>query len=395
MTSEIKKLINDDLFILWCLSPNEELDLHWKKWLKEHPGEEASLNQAKDIVKSVRLNSYSLPNAQSEVLSNRLKESFAKKNKLSHLRKTIYLSACAILLFCLIGTWIWNSPSSESNIPALLAQSDIDEKLTQIELILNNQRKMLLENRTAIDFNRNGAVNVDKKQLSIAHEKNLISTSLNILRVPKGKKISLKLGDGTKIWVNSGSIVLFPSVFGANNRTIYVDGEVFLNVHRDIKRPFFVKTASMDVRVLGTSFDVKSYRKDASHQVVLCEGRVEVINRSGKKFQILPKEMLTLKGQVETKTQVNTDNYTFWVDETLVIQNKSLGQVLNLLSQYYEIKINCSPNIQNLICSGKLILFDDIQSVLKTLSVGLPIHCHHEKNAIEIVSSEKQEPATK
>jgi len=394
LPKEILFLIHDDQFILWCLNPTVELDTKWNKWKRDFPEQKVTMEQARSIVLSVRLNGYSMPRIRFEALYARIQESLAiKQKKARHIRMYRYASACALVIICLVGAWIHSPKERGIDLPVLFAESAIDSAQTEIELILDNQQKMLLENRTNIHFDAKGSIFVDKKQKSIqiihSNKDKSIKTSsnlkaLNVLKVPFGCRSSLILSDGTKIWANAGTVVHFPSVFEADNRTIYVNGEIYLKVTKDASRPFYVRTSQMDLRVLGTSFDVSAYQANIKQNVVLCEGCVEVDNRAGIKNKIHPNEMLTLEGSTMAISKVNTYNYTFWVDETFVFENRNLSEVMLQLSRYYKMDIDCSAEVKNLICSGKLILFQDIQSVMNTLSESLPISYKIKDNTIKI-----------
>ncbi len=100
-------------------------------------------------------------------------------------------------------------------------------------------------------------VNSEQLQESVTDEEH----SFNQLIVPNGKRSTLALEDGTKMWINAGSRVIYPNKFKKNKREIYVDGEVYMEVARDEERPFVVKTNMLDVQVLGTSFNVMAYKK--------------------------------------------------------------------------------------------------------------------------------------
>lgn len=84
------------------------------------------------------------------------------------------------------------------------------------------------------------------------------------------------------MYINSGSHVIYPSDFDKDKREILVEGEVYLEVAKDPKRPFFVKTKDFDVKVLGTTFNVSAYKDDAIASVVLVEGKVEVDNNESE-----------------------------------------------------------------------------------------------------------------
>jgi len=395
LSAETKKLIHNNQFILWCLSPSEELSAIWAQWKVEHPDLIENMDQAHAIVCSTQLNAYKMPPTQSIALEKRLLESISIKQQKKTRKIQMYTlaAASAVILLFLIGTWMILPKDTEVDLPVLFAESSLDSSQIDVELILDNQQTMLLENRTNIQFDTNGSIFVDKKQKSIqtSHlsSKNIRKAAsghlaLNILKVPLGRRSSLLLSDGTRIWANSGTVVQFPSVFEAEDRTIYVDGEIFLEVAEDSKRPFYVRTSKMDVRVFGTSFDVSAFKNEENQSVVLCKGSVEVDNRSGRKSKITPSEMLTITGNTMAISKVDTYNYTFWVDETFNFENRNLSEVMKHLSRYYHMNVECSAEVKNLICSGKLILFDDIENVMNTLSESLPISYKIKENNIKI-----------
>lgn len=74
--------------------------------------------------------------------------------------------------------------------------------------------------------------------------------------IPRGKRSVLTFSDGSKVWVNAGTRVIYPTEFEKDKREIYVDGEIYIEVARDEERPFYVRTKDMNVRVLGTKFNV-------------------------------------------------------------------------------------------------------------------------------------------
>ncbi len=93
--------------------------------------------------------------------------------------------------------------------------------------------------------------------------------------VPYGQNSELVLADGTKLLLNAGSRVTYPSVFTGSERRIFVEGEAFAEVARNPEMPFVVKADDMDIRVLGTTFNIKSYRNSDCVEVFLIEGKVQ------------------------------------------------------------------------------------------------------------------------
>lgn len=207
---------------------------------------------------------------------------------------------------------------------------------------------------------------------------------MEVIVVPCGRRSFLILPDSTKVWVNAGTILRFPQQFQADNRTIHVNGEIYLEVKKDPTRPFFVKTSQMDIQVLGTSFCVTAYQEEEAQSVVLKEGLVTVNDRNGTEQKITPDEMLVLSQDQMTVKEVDSYNYISWIDGILQFKERNLGQILDQLSRYYRISFNCPEKLESFKCSGKLVLFDDIHQVLKTLQTSLPISYQEKDEVIEI-----------
>jgi transmembrane sensor len=166
--------------------------------------------------------------------------------------------------------------------------------------------------------------------------------------VPKNDVVSVKtngvsvekiLPDGTKILLSKNSSIAYPATFEGATREINLEGEGFFEVHHDAAHPFIIHTQGTDIRVLGTSFNVRAY--DAQVQVVVKTGRVrfskndaEVILEKGQKGEILANSKTIIKSEVETeKPLVQTKKLSFEFEKT------SLDEVINKLNQIFEKKI--------------------------------------------------------
>ena len=94
--------------------------------------------------------------------------------------------------------------------------------------------------------------------------------------VPMGQTRSISLSDGTVLHLNAGSRVTYPSVFQGAERRIFLDGEVFADVSHDPEHPFIIESGQLQVNVLGTRFDFKSYRNENHSELILVEGKVRL-----------------------------------------------------------------------------------------------------------------------
>lgn len=191
----------------------------------------------------------------------------------------------------------------------LLAQVDTGE-VKEVTLVVSDRKKVELANNAKVAYNASGQVSVNSvklKESSVQKEETSAQTSseeameYNQLIVPKGRRSMIVLADNSKMWINSGSKVIYPRAFKGDRREIFVEGEVYLKVSRDESKPFIVNTSAFDVEVLGTSFNVSAYKGDAHASVVLVEGAVDVKDAADKHVLMQPNERVQLDEAGELK----------------------------------------------------------------------------------------------
>jgi ferric-dicitrate binding protein FerR (iron transport regulator) len=192
------------------------------------------------------------------------------------------------------------------------------------------------------------------------------------LIVPDGKHTMLTLEDGSEVWVNAGSRLIYPLAFAKEKREIYIDGEIYIHVTPDKKRPFTVKTNRMDVRVYGTSFNVCAYDKDATQEVVLVQGSVS-IKTDGTEQLLSPNQLFVCTDQGNRIEQVNTDDYTLWRYGLYRFNRSTLSSILDRLGRYYGKVLTYDPRVASLTFSGKLDMHESLETLLDGLCYAAPI----------------------
>lgn len=221
-------------------------------------------------------------------------------------------------------------------------------------------------------YNESGDITILKENERILENKRVETSKMNKLIVPKGKRSFLALSDGTKIWVNSGSVLEFPAVFGGNTREIKVQGEIYLEVAENKSKPFIVNTSGLTVKVLGTQFNISAYKDDQSSFVVLVEGAVEVLSAGGK-VDLLPRQMASVTGGSIKTESVDVNNYISWKDGFMQFASEPLSNIATRLMRYYDKTIICEEGTADLKCTGKLVLFDNPEDVLETIANTNPV----------------------
>jgi len=370
-----KELLQNDSFLRWKLFQSEDDRIFWEKYLQENPEMFIRIEEAGQIARTiVRLNHYTLTEDESLLISQAIQNRLQKqqRRKRISLLVTSVAAACAVIFFFLSLPFAKDEGEKETGL-IVQSQPEKAEESKDILMIIDNNESLRLEQNADIKYDEAGNIVVlnDNKEVTRIETKDK-PIQKNKLIVPKGKHSSLVLADGTKVWINSGSTIEFPHSFETEKREITVDGEIYIEVARDEDKPFIVNTSEVAVKVLGTRFNISSYKEDDFSNVVLVEGKVEV-SYENEKIILKPDQLALLKDKsIEVKT-VNVYDYISWKDGLLQFNSESLSLILTRISRYYDVNISYSENMQDLTCTGKLVLFDDISQVLKTIANTVPI----------------------
>jgi transmembrane sensor len=186
-----------------------------------------------------------------------------------------------------------------------------------------------------------------------AEPTNLVSTTKN---VALGQIDSVLLSDGTKVWLNAGSKIEYPEKFDGGERKVKISGEAFFDVTHNAKVPFVIETEQKQVKVYGTSFNVKSY-KDEKFTVAVKNGKVGVKEVNGDKEWLLTKnDLITYseKSKVILLKNQNLETVLAWKQGDIIFDGKSLNEILPAIQRKYNIKIKLShPDIGELQMIGR------------------------------------------
>lgn len=251
------------------------------------------------------------------------------------------------------------------------------------------RRKINIAHKSHIGFTTMGrALITDSTDSST--ELLLGMVELNRLVVPYGKRMNLTLSDGTKVWLNSGTQLDFPSEFTKTTREIAVNGEVFIEVAHDPAVPFIVRANNLSVRVLGTSFNMSAYHDDASAVVVLVDGKVEVKTAGNQTAHLEPNEKLELIDNNIVKEEVSVSEYISWIRGVLEFEDEPISEILKKIGRYYNVQFENSPDmgLRDQVCSGKLFLSNNLDSVMTSVSALSSTVYQRDNNVIRITKKQ-------
>lgn len=384
--SMVESLLDDDLFIQWVLHPTEQLSRHWKTRMSEDEELRRSAETLKDILKNIRVKEPELSAKDKEMVWARIQLQINEADRGKANRKRTQLiwaaSIAASILLIIGGYWIFKGAGYIENIDySQYALNDDDlMKGGNINLILSDNKRIDIDKDSAvIAYDATGAINIDSEKIeeAIIVNKKEKAPEMNRLIVPYGKTTSLILSDGTKVWVNSGSTLVYPVVFDKNRREIFLTGEALLDVAKNDKVPFVVKTKGVELNVLGTVFNVSAYDDDDAQSIVLVSGAVEVkSNNLQGNYTMKPNQRFSyLKDSNEVSIQeVDVANYTSWIHGYLLTQSEGLDNVLQKVARHFNQNLIFDrKNFKNESFSGKLDLKVPIETVLNYIQISTPI----------------------
>lgn len=369
-----EQLLQDEFFLAYLWHPTENDTRFWDDIQRDNQKLSDEIACARLLFKSIPYRNVTLPAVDEDDLWKRIINT-NQTNKKQRTPLFYYFSAVAsvtILIVCSLF-YYFNSVSGSG-----LSEIEKVEKpravAGDIQLILANQEELTIEGKESqLQYDTKGELLVNSEKIVTEPAQVKEKIEYNQLVVPAGKRSSLNLSDGTKIWINANTRVVYPVLFEQDKREIYVDGEIFLDVFPDKNRPFIVKTNKLDINVLGTSFNVSAYEKESQISVVLVTGKVNVNTKDKQKTTLKPNEMYNYaNGQSDTKT-VDVTTYVSWKDGVYTFDNESLSVILDKLSDYYGKKIVTDKQINATRCSGTLNLREDLMDVLKGLENVVPV----------------------
>jgi transmembrane sensor len=290
-------------------------------------------------------------------------------SQLKRRRRIIYytstVAACAVIV---IASVLYKQYFKSPDILKFAQMtSSVKGNPDDVKLVLSKNKTLFFQSKSPAIKYGNQSISIDNQTVSEAS-----SSAFNQLIVPYGKRSSLTLVDGTKVWVNAGSKLIYPTAFSKKQREVYVEGEVYLEVKHNNNWPFIVRTKNLNVNVLGTKFDVSTYSSVGESDVVLVSGLVHV-ERGNSVTALKPNNIYSLKGNRALVYQVNVQQYISWIDGVYTFDSESLNNIFSRLEKYYNTKVMCDASVGSLRCTGKLDLSQSFDKLLEGLSKTAPI----------------------
>lgn len=390
----LEELLEDKEFLAWILHDYKNGD--WEKFIESNAEFKQRAIKAKRIILLLR-DKYEALDEESVLLMWQKIDGFDKlhqqKIKRLKFRKALGWAASVFIVITLgvlgyISTKDSTYKFTSAEVPvksdeALLVLSDGESIALQ-----NNSSTVSVSTDNKLIINNDSIIDLSGKK----SEDNTI-VQMNEVIIPYGKKSELLLSDGTRVWINAGSRLAFPSQFTKKNREVHLEGEAYFEVAKNEAQPFVVKAGEVDIKVLGTHFDVSAYKDDNNIETILLEGSIVMSNPKsfgfGKREVLLkPNQRASYNKQendVKVSNEPNADEYIAWTEGWFEFSRESLNSVFTKLERYYNVKIVTPEKFPSTeLITGKLDLKDSLEKVLVALSDVAKIEYRISENKIFI-----------
>jgi len=258
------------------------------------------------------------------------------------------------------------------------AQSNLEEKNQGMIVFSDGTTKKLKMNESFIDYSSSNGIVVVKnteEEEEFGNAQQVKDPVLNQVVVPFGQRHKVLLSDGTMVQLNAGSKLTFPATFSGKTREVYLQGEGFFEVHKNEKQPFIVKTDYVDIKVLGTTFNISTYCDEHFMTTVLVEGKVHILQKdrllANDEFTLTPGQacIYSVNSKKSVVKEVDVNDYILWKDGIYNFKEMPLLDVVSRVSKFFNSKIQIeNEDLANTLVSGKLVLSGDISEVMEYLS---------------------------
>ncbi|MDN5210737.1 FecR domain-containing protein [Fulvivirgaceae bacterium BMA12] len=292
----IEQFLKDEYFVNWIIAPNAESDYFWKEWMRLNPEKIQVIESARQLVQSIE---YEYKHKFSDGRYHQILENILQHNRSARSKKSpAFLSsnwmgglAASFTILLLAGIYFFNYKNSEDYL---------DEPVHTVTK----------------------------------------TTSL-------GQKKTIGLPDGTIVKLNTGSKLIYTQPFNEKQREVKLEGEAFFEVAKDVERPFIIQSGRLKTKVLGTSFNIRSYKNEKMITVAVLTGKVKIANENGESDILFPEDMGVYNKEDKeiTKTNFDSKNVFGWKDGILVFKDMEIKDIFSILEKWYGIKIRVDKDI--------------------------------------------------
>ncbi|WP_343673920.1 FecR domain-containing protein [Chitinophaga sp.] len=291
--------------------------------------------------------------------------------------RSVKLYAVAATLLALLVTGIFfftNNSHPAQKLQATTPTHTITPGSNKATLTLADGSQISLDSASNGAIAHQGNVQVIKlNNGQLAYKADATATNelhYNSLVTPRGGQFMIILPDGSKVWLNAATTLRYPTAFRGKSREVQLRGEAYFEIAPNAQMPFTVKVNNMEVKVLGTHFNIMGYPDENSIQTTLLEGTVQVRHNAAS-IRLNPGQQAFLQGENMTvKKDIDVDEIVAWKHGYFHFNHESLPGVMRQISRWYDVEVIYEANIPEREFGGKIERNSSLNDVLKILELS-------------------------
>jgi len=296
------------------------------------------------------------------------------KPVISFYRNMYVRVAAAVILLLAVGiiSYLYNRHPAPSK-QRIAVEHDIQAGTNGAILKLAGGKKIVLDSAQSgqIIYNAGNIISKTDSAVSFAVTQHSRATEheYNELITPRARQEQLILADGTKVWLNAASSIRFPTNFSGKQRVVEITGEAYFEVAKDISHPFIVKVGDMQVKVLGTHFNIMAYTNEQSLQTTLLEGAVKVTQLSTHRTELIkPGEQVKINsknGDMRLIPNANIRLAVAWKNGMQAFSNADITTIMREVERWYDVDVVYQGQIPKRVFSGEIPRSASLAELLK------------------------------
>jgi transmembrane sensor len=278
------------------------------------------------------------------------------------------------------------NPVKDEETANLVSLSKEIEKLRIINKVIRNRYRIAIGIAASLLFI------IALASIKFVGSNSLFKKTITESIAPLGQKSQLVLADGTKAFLNSGTVLRYDNQFGKRNRKIELAGEAYFEVAKNKKIPFIINTSDIEIKVLGTKFNVSAYPNDPVIETYVTEGKVNIRDINSEKSLVLlahQKVSFSKGKKLLTLSEVHSDNLISWKENILYFDNENFQNIIKKLERWYNVSIRLEGKDSIDDRFTLTIKEESLREVLDLISLTTPMHYKFEGNKVTIVYSKR------
>lgn len=305
--------------------------------------------------------------------------------------------AAAAVVLMVLGSGIYFYYYKSANLEAVQHQfvneNDIKPGGNKAVLTLADGRNITLDDAANGDIAKQAGVTIKKTKdgqlvyevVAKANDGADTQNSLNTIATPKGGQYQISLPDGSKVWLNAASSLRYPLRFSNKERKVELTGEAYFEVAHNPAMPFRVKTATQQVEVLGTHFNIDAYQDENSTRTTLLEGSVKILQTQSNISKLLkPGQQAVVTSTISVRS-VDAEQAIAWKDDLFMFNGDNLDHIMRVVARWYDVEIVFNDaELKSELYSGSVSKFVNVSHVLKKLELLGGVHFTIEGRTIKV-----------